>query len=284
MGMYQTSSAYFYVGGFKGTGVQDAYIVYPIGNITGPFPLVAFAHGAFKHTPNDTASDYKAILTHMASHGMVVAAFNTCLFECDDPIYASDQLHLITMLRENPHLHPVLAHVNFNQIALAGHSMGGGATITNAGSDMLGLVTAVAIHPATGGIWGGNGSNVKIPTFYMCGSRDLVVPCPTVKAQYENTPPIGVLQTLNVFAELQGAEHTEIQTPLPGSRWDYYIVQFLLCQFKSSNTKACAVIYGTSPSSMCEAGLMVRSECLHNMTASPKFVDERASARHQLVE
>jgi dienelactone hydrolase len=270
MGRYgHTDDAYFYVGGFQGTGVQDAYLVYP-SNATGPFPLVAFAHGAFKHSPNDTANDYKALMVHIASHGIVVAAYNTCLFECKDPIYASDQLHLITMLRNNPHLHPVLSHVDFTQIAVVGHSMGGGASITNAGSGLPGVVAAVAIHPATGGIWGGDGSKVQVPTFYLCGSRDMAVSCSSVKDQYEKTPR--ALQTQNVFSELKGAEHTEIQKPLPGGRWDYYIVQYLLCKFKVFGGEGCAVIYGTSPDSMCEAGLMVKGECLHNITTYPATI------------
>jgi hypothetical protein len=90
MGKYGTDNATFYLGGFKGTGVQDAYLVFPTGMeaaSASSLPLVAFAHGAFKHTSNDTGHDYNAVLRHAASHGIVVAAYNTCLVECNYKIY-----------------------------------------------------------------------------------------------------------------------------------------------------------------------------------------------------
>ena len=231
MGEHSTDNITFYLGGFKGPGVQDAYLVFPSDLVQssqeGSLPLVAFSHGAFKKTSNDTGHDYNAILRHVASHGIVVAAYNTCLFECNYRIYSEDQLHLISALHTNTALHPILPKVNFSAVALMGHSMGGGTTITNAGSGFPGLLAALAIHPATGGSWGGDGAAVKIPTFFMCGQADEAVHCPSVKDQYQKTPA-GIPK---VFAELKGATHLEIQKPLPGGRWDYYIVQYLLCVF-----------------------------------------------------
>jgi len=263
-GNLTVETEYFYLGGFKGPfggfnmrTKQDAYLVYPTG-AEGPFPLVAFAHGCCKTTVNDTKNDYDAIMRNLASQGVVVASFSSCIFQCGNEAFSGDQLHLVSALRANPQLHPILPRVDFDRVGLMGHSMGGGATITSAGSGATGIRAAAAIHPSKG-----PAADVQVPMFYMCGSSDPLVGCSGVKDMYNKAPEAALRQS--VFADLTGAGHLEIQTPMPGGRWDFYIGQFMLCHLNADAT-ACGNIYGDGPAAMCTAGLMV--ECLHNMNAS----------------
>jgi len=248
-GPYSTAGEYFYAGGFKAKGPlvvnsQDIYLVYPT-DAAGPFPIVSFAHGCCKFSVNDTKTDYDAIFRNLASNGVVVASFSSCLFACPNEAFSTDQLHVISVLQESPELHPVLANVDFSRVALMGHSLGGGSTITAAGSGYEGVVAASAIHPSAG-----DAGDVKVPTFYMCGADDSTVHCSDVKKMFAQTPT-----ARSVFADLSGANHLEIQTPMPGGRWDFYLVQFNLCHLNNDD-EACAYIYSTGADAICTGGLM----------------------------
>jgi predicted dienelactone hydrolase len=232
MGPYAVTTADFYVGGFQAGGNQDAYLVFPREYAASPaagFPLVAFAHGCCKNSVNQSASDYNSVFVHLASHGMVVASYNTCLDTCNMITFSGDQLHLINELVERPELHPVLAKVNFSSVAILGHSMGGGSTVFSAAarniaaadddyaaaasavggsvfiadnvessssrssghvvSDQVEIRVAVAIDPAPSIA----APKVRIPTFFGCGQNDTIVPCWSVKAMYELSPAAGRL-------------------------------------------------------------------------------------------
>jgi hypothetical protein len=63
----------------------------------------------------------------------------------------------------------------------------------------------------------------------------------------------------HVYALLRDAGHCAIQDPLPGSPWDYYIVQYMLCHINES-AKACDAIYGSSEYALCSAGYMLDCE------------------------
>merc|ERR1711964_600290 len=92
-GPFETQGEYMYVGGFQSSSLQDIYLIYPTGQPeTLRLPFVVFSHGAFKHSANDTANDYNAVLRNVASHGIVVAAYTGCLVVCGDTKYANDQL------------------------------------------------------------------------------------------------------------------------------------------------------------------------------------------------
>lgn len=265
MGTHTTTDARFYVGGFTGgdgsNATQNAYLVYPATG-DGPFPLVAWAHGCCQKQALLIASNYRSILVHMASHGVVVASFTSCLIQCGHHKFSADQLHLISALRGHPELHPVLSKVDFSRVGVMGHSMGAAATVTSAAAASVGrrgaegIIAAVAIHgtpqndDATAGL-------VRIPIFYTCGDKDHEVSCNgDVKKAFRETPALG---GQNVFSEMRGASHLEIQQPLPGGRWDFHVVQFMLCHL-NNDTAACADIYGTASHAMCSAGQMVECE------------------------
>ena len=140
MGPHETTTSSFYVGGFVAGGNQDAYLVLPKDYATAPpgsYPLVAFAHGCCKNSVNQSASDYNSVFVHLASHGMVVASYNTCLGECNMVTFADDQKHLVAALHADPSLHPVLDKVDFTRVGLLGHSMGGGATVFSAAKPQI---------------------------------------------------------------------------------------------------------------------------------------------------
>lgn len=126
--------------------------------------------------------------------------------------------------------------------------------MNSAASGAEGVIAAAAIHGKGPADFG----KVKVPTFYMCGEKDTTVRCSAVIKGYDQTPK--ALWGKNVFAELKGADHLEVQKPLPGGRWDYYIAQFLLC-YLNTDSAACDNIYGKSRDSLCGGGLMV--ECNH---------------------
>jgi len=259
MGKFDVDTVSFYVGGFIAGGNQDAYLVYPTNydNATNAsFPLVVFAHGCCKNTVNQSASDYNSVFVHLASHGMVVASYNTCLGECNMITFSDDQLYLVSTLRERPSLHPVLNMVDFSKVGLFGHSMGGGSTVFSAAniSSLEGVTVkvAVAIDPAPSVAAG----LIKVPTFFGCGQNDTIVPCWSVKAMYGAAPKSAGQHTYSV---LRDAGHCAIQDPLPGSPWDYYIVQHMLCHMYD-DASACDEIYGTSQSSLCSAGYMTDCE------------------------
>jgi hypothetical protein len=167
-GSHSTTTSDFYVGGFLAGGNQDAYLVFPEdyeeANFSS-FPLVAFAHGCCKNSVNQSASDYNSIFVHLASHGMVVASFNTCLDTCNMITFSGDQLHLISALHNNPSLHPVIEKIDFTRVGLFGHSMGGGSTVFSAANSTIANVTvkvAVAIDPAPSIAAG----KIEVPTFF----------------------------------------------------------------------------------------------------------------------
>jgi hypothetical protein len=212
MGPYAVTTADFYVGGFQAGGNQDAYLVLPQNYDearNASFPLVVFAHGCCKNSVNQSASDYNSVFVHLASQGMVVASYNTCLDTCNMITFSGDQLHLINELVERPDLHPVLAKVDFSSVAIMGHSMGGGSTIFSAASngtasvvvadavdstsrrvsasDDVAIKVAVVIDPAPSTA----APFIRMPTLFGCGQNDTVVPCWSIKAMYELSPAAG---------------------------------------------------------------------------------------------
>ena len=129
------------VGGFAAGPAprnQDVYLVYPT-NGRGNYPLVAFAHGCCKTSVDSSHTDYTSVFTHLASHGIVVAAFNTCLDKCPIGPYSADQVHLVDALSRNTSVHPVISSVDFSRVVLMGHSMGGGATVDSAATSIPGM-------------------------------------------------------------------------------------------------------------------------------------------------
>jgi hypothetical protein len=87
----------------------------------------------------------------------------------------------------------------------------------------------------------------------------------------------------HAYAVLGGADHCAIQDPLPGSAWDFYVVNFIRCHLEMANaTAACDAIYGSDVSSLCTAGYMVDCTFLpatDDDAAAPRSVVEEVSRR-----
>ena len=209
MGNLSTTSATIpNVGGFKAGPEprnQDVYLFYPTDG-SGNYPLVAFAHGCCKTSIDSSHTDYIAVFTHLASNGIVVAAFNTCLDKCPIGTYSADQVHLVEAISRNISLHPILGAVDFSRVVLMGHSMGGGATVDSSAASPTGVTirAAVAIDPAPGLRAG----DIKVPTFFGCGQNDTIVPCWSVQLMFEAAPSSS---GRHVYSVLRNAGHCDIQ-------------------------------------------------------------------------
>jgi len=245
MGPFQTKDAVIYV-----NGTVKTHLYYPV-NAPGPLPLVANA-GAGPVIP-----------IHLASHGIVIATGGGW----EDPnngTCSDHQLRIISALRNNISAHPVLPKVDFSHVGLMGWSHCSTCSLGSAARGAEGVVAAALIHGVClPGECSFSGRDVKVPTFYMCGEDDHTVPCESVKKIYDESPKH--LWGKNVFAELAGAKHGEITIPLPGGRWNFYIVEFMMC-WLSKNQTACGNIYGTGPDALCTAGLM--TNCTHSNASS----------------
>lgn len=235
--------------------------MYPV-NGTGNYPLVAFLHGCCKDSVEQSHTDYTALHESLASNGMVVAAVNTGLGKPDLVRYSHDQLHMISALAQRTEMHEVLGKVDFSNVVLMGHSSGGGGTLGSATTTTNPLPNttiraAVAIDPAPPPL---TNSSVLVPTFFMVGQNDTIVPPVSVLAWYA----LANKQYGNhVFAELENAGHCDIQKPAyDPSVWNVYIVAFTRCALQASrgNTSSaeCDMIYGnTTSTALCSAGYMV---------------------------
>jgi len=249
MGPYQTDKARI--------KDQNVNLYYPV-NASGPFPLVSNA-GAGPVIP-----------IHLASHGFVVVEGPGWGPPNDPNLTCSkDQLHIIAALRSNKSLHPVLLNVDFSRVGLMGWSHCSTCSLGSATIGAEGVVAAALVHGVClpqHDTCHYRGKDVKVPTFYMCGEKDGTAPCTKVKEIYDESPKD--LWGKNVFAELADASHGEIKIPLPGGRWNFYIVQFMMC-WLSRNQTACANMYGTGQDALCTAGLM--TNCTHSKV-SPTYV------------
>lgn len=249
-GPYSTESGYFYVGGFTTypwdrNQNQDAYIVYPANKTS--FPLVAFAHGCCKMSPNDTAGDYRALFQALASNGIATVSFATCLWSCPSSetspswkLFSEHQRHLLHSLRTNKDLHPALKNVNFSSLGLMGHSEGGLSSLQSATfvDPNVRAVASISGETGSASIAQLDITKVSVPVFYMVAQFDNPrCMYESQKKLYDQTPPR--LQGKSVLAELRHAKHLEIQKDPPGGRWNFYILSFLQCHLLESREACC---------------------------------------------
>ena len=142
------------------------------------------------------------LLFGMAARGYVVVAMEAGLEYC--LAESADQIRALQWAASDPNL---ARYIDVgNGTGLVGHSMGGGATIASA-SNAAAVAThsikvAVAMHPARGACV--LDCQPKVPTLFMTGDADTVVPPDTVKAQY--TAALGVEKA---FVENHGNTHTD---------------------------------------------------------------------------
>ncbi|MCP3801340.1 acetylxylan esterase [Allokutzneria sp. A3M-2-11 16] len=150
-------------------------------------PVLLWGNGAAA-----TVASYTALLTHFASHGLIVAASEGRSGSGDPLLTGLDYL-----TGEDTKPGSVFAgKVDLTRVGATGHSLGGGAAI-GAGADAR--VDTVA--PLFGGPFN-NPGQLHGPALFTAGQKDLIVGSGVVWSQYARAEQVPA-----VFAELRDAGH-----------------------------------------------------------------------------
>lgn len=161
----------------------------PVDPTGGPYPAVTFGHGWLVHP-----RWYDSTLDYLATQGYLViaSASQTQLFP-RHPKFAEDMRHCLTYLeqenaREDSFL---LGLVNTDRFGVAGHSMGGGASLLAAAADDR-IKAVVALSPAE--TWPDSAiaaaAEIHVPICYIVGSQDTFTPLETnTQPMYDNSNP-----------------------------------------------------------------------------------------------
>lgn len=222
---------------------QKGLIVYP--NDAQRHPLVAYAHGWTDGGKHLDAADFHAMFSLLASAGYIVVAakapynysslFAWCDYETDDQLQALRWALATPLLRDR-----VDASL---PSAVAGHSMGGLATIRSASNVKavkdLNIVAAVAQHPAY--CWhqiGCDSGLPQVPIMFTAGELDYLHT--HAKDEYDRAKGVP-----KVFAEMKGVGHCDpsIKQYPKSNNWagpphveNHYILDWLNCYVKHNST------------------------------------------------
>ncbi|MEM9513819.1 MAG: hypothetical protein AAGA42_03090 [Actinomycetota bacterium] len=152
----------------------------------GPFPVVLFSHGAVAFRTQSSE-----IARHLASWGMVVASTdhpsrnlsNRLLGTAEGQRASTDDLRQVRTYLDNlPTDDPLSGTLDMSQLALAGHSAGGG-TVAVVASDP-GIAGYVSYASGLGD------AAPDVPSLFMAGALDTIVdPIEVTTAAFEAAPP-----------------------------------------------------------------------------------------------
>lgn len=178
-------------------GPGGHFVVFRPEPLVGRRAVVVFSVGT-----RGSPGDYRALLTHWASRGLVVVAGDEGMQrEGDQAIAALDWL-LAESTREGSVFE---GHLDAAHVAAAGHSQGGNAAIHVALRDPR-VTTVLAIEPGEGRLGGAPRADergLRVPTLYLCGERDRLVPPAQCATRFANTPAdawVAVLRGAGHFA------------------------------------------------------------------------------------
>jgi len=217
------------IGGLKCDSIQTGSVFYP-SDTSKTYPLLNFAHG-WTEGGFWTDINYKDVLETVAAAGYVVIAHHSGLLKECQPIYPQDQLRSLDFIKETPEFKAMVDWTS--KVGIYGHSMGGGATGTNAGTEAAiekyNLGAAVLLHPVP------TRTPTKIPTFFATGTADTIVAPASTQLWY----PLGAKP--KIFAEMKGATHFECQSsedgiPCPHG-WTNYVVNWFNCYLKGMQSE-----------------------------------------------
>jgi dienelactone hydrolase len=154
-----------------------------------PYPAVVFGHGWLA-----TPDMYRSTLVTLASHGYVVMApaSESQLFP-SHPRFAQDMGQCLTWLeQENARADSRLyGHIDRASLGIAGHSMGGGASMLAAAADDR-IKAVVALAPAE--TWPDSAiaaaAQIHVPIIFIAGSEDTFTPpAQNAEPMYDNANP-----------------------------------------------------------------------------------------------
>ena len=163
----------------RGSMPGIVYRPFPYDSALGPRPAVVFGHGYLA-----AASRYDSICRRLASHGfyvLVPASPDPSLFGSLAP--AADDMRAACEFLDSLGRMPDM-NLDPRRIALAGHSMGGGAAFLDAQRDTTGSVKAVVglapyrisrqTHP----------ESLHVPALVIAGSNDRSSPAAVVRREF----------------------------------------------------------------------------------------------------
>jgi len=156
----------------------------PFASAAAPAAAVSFGHGFL------SAVDlYDSTMDHLASHGYIVIATTSesSLFPSHSN-FALDIRQCLTWLEQQDVLAGgwLLGAVDETKFAVSGHSMGGGASALAAGADTrikcLATLAAAETNPSASTA----ASSIQVPSRFIVGSQDTIVPPSNTQPQYNN--------------------------------------------------------------------------------------------------
>lgn len=149
--------------------------------LAGPYPVVVFSVGT-----GGSPEVYHALLTHWASHGLVVIVGDDGMQREGDQALEALAWPLAEGQRAES---PYAGRIDAAHVAAAGHSQGGNAAIHVALRDAR-VRTVLAIEPGEGRLGGAPRADehgLAVPVLYLCGENDEIVPPAQCEARFAGT-------------------------------------------------------------------------------------------------
>lgn len=240
-------------------------VVYPDATGNQTFPLISYAHGY----SNTAYGDYHSLFNELASWGYVVVAPKTCRYGCltpwncknlkDDPLcyglYYKMQLDAIDWAKEGSAKLPIDFAAG---VGIAGHSMGGQATLYSAATatGSHDIRAAVLHHAYTHSF----PAIQKVPFLAFTGTNDTTAP---PQMAFDIFDTAGASAERGLVNKI-GADHQE-----PAANYNPKIAWFTVAWFKvhldqtpvSNGVDFKALLYGKGSESLCHGGDGAMANC-----------------------
>ena len=266
--------------------------VYPAAPQGRVFPLVSFAHG-FAEGGNGVMEAYGPLLSELASWGFVVVATRACSAGCVDCAFTSvldppcfghfykQQLKAIEWAKFHASASPLPVDTQAG-VSVAGHSMGGQATLLSSAADVYAgynITSAVMFHPYTHTF-----PPAHVPHLIFTGTSDTTAPpsmAHSIFSAQGGSPTKGLINAVNRTHFEPEVDVTNLPRP-NSSNYNPFLARYAAAWFKihlgtsqgSSGSGSgsgsdsdggddfYAMIYGDGPSSLCYGGDGEMETCL----------------------
>lgn len=208
------------------------------------FPVVIFANGT-----GVSSSKHPAIFEHWATHGFIAVGteeeFSWNGFGTELSLKTLRKLHEHEKLDGYEH-NPFYGKVDFENVAVVGHSQGGVGVFSSATKEGNPYKTAIALSPTNELLaialdWNYDASKIKIPTLLISGTgpgdENLVVSLDQLKSIYNNISEAPFVS----MVRRSGADHSHTLFHADG-----YVTAWLSWQLKGDNEASKAFV-GDNP-------------------------------------